>query len=125
MSDAHFQRTITQEDMTNFAGLRSRRLGHAPARSLGSHHTDPKVAQKAGLSGTVAQALHYCAYVGQLLLQEHGQQWLEGGELKMKFIRPCYAGDTVDVKLVEGGVEVRNQRDELIAFGSVTLAGAE
>ncbi|OAI41558.1 hypothetical protein AYO38_00565 [bacterium SCGC AG-212-C10] len=129
MSAASISQTIDQADMNEFASLRSRLRGVSRASGLGSHHTDPTVAREAGLSGTVAQALHYCAYIGQLMLDEAGKRWLEGAELEMKFIRPVYAGDTVEVKLRgdsedERTIECLNQNGELIAFGKVVLGDA-
>ncbi|MFN0145161.1 MAG: MaoC family dehydratase [Dehalococcoidia bacterium] len=130
MSEAVIRKTISQEDMNRFAGLRGARLGTARPAGKGSHHTDPAVAKEAGLSGTVAQALHYCAYVSQLLLDEHGRRWVEGGELEIKFVRPLYAGDSVEVTLTESGadharVECRNQDGQMLAFGNATLARDE
>ena len=123
MPEATLSRTITQDDMTAFAGSGRGRAEVRSAAPRGSHHTDPEVAKAAGLEGTVAQALHYCAYISSLMLEQAGTGWVEGGELEIAFVRPLYAGDTIHITISQSGpdarreVECRNQNGDLLAIG--------
>lgn len=119
----HIERTITQEGMNAFADLPADRFPWLP-RGVRNHHTNPEIARKMGLPGTVAQALHYCAFISQAMLDEFGQRWLEGGEMEMVFLQPVYAGDTLAIDLepdeasvAQLSVNCRNQREQLVATG--------
>lgn len=119
-------RTIDQESMTRFAGQLGYRIPGFQ-RDVHNHHTDPEIARSIGLAGTVAQALQYCAYLSQLMLEEDGEAWLTRGEFEMKFFKPLLAGDEITVSIEgDGGsrhVECRNQHGELVAAGTAGFGG--
>lgn len=124
------RRTITQDAMTAFANLPADRFVTEKKGPIRNHHTDPEVAAAMGLSGTVAQALHYCAFISESMTEEFGHDWLEGGQLSMTFLKPVYAGDelTITLNSREGSsstqrkVECHNQDGLLIAVGEVEAA---
>jgi 3-hydroxybutyryl-CoA dehydratase len=116
--------------MSEFAGLLGDRF---PGRRgpVHNHHTDPDIARQLGLPGTVAQALHYCGYISEMLFDRWGHDWLTRGDIEMAFLKPVYAGDEVQIAVesVDGDgtgpviVNCRNQRGELVATGSARLDG--
>jgi acyl dehydratase len=116
-------RQLDQASMTRFAGQLGHRYPHMK-HSVRNHHTDPEIARSLGLPGTVAQALHYCAFLSQLMLEEDGEAWLTSGEFEMTFLLPVLADDQVRVSLETTGasgshrVECRNQHGELVAIGT-------
>lgn len=120
-------RTISQDAMAKFAELPADRFPGL-ARGVKNHHTDPEIARKAGLSAPVAQALHYCAFISQSMLDTFGQRWLEGGEMEMVFFQPVYAGDTVTVELTElddrpGALDVAcGTQAHLVATGTTRVS---
>lgn len=124
MPELKLDHQITQEAMNRFATMG--RAGSDAGPGVVNHHTDPEIARAAGLDGTVAQALHYCAYISHLMLEEHGEAWLEGGEMEMVFIHPVYADDTVTVAIDDPAdgdksvVNCTNQDGTLLGTGQVT-----
>ncbi len=124
MTRQQIERAITQEAMTRFAELPADRFGGLRG-GVRNHHTDPEIARKMGLPGTVAQSLHYCGFISQLMLEQFGERWLAGGELDMVFLQPVHAGDRLTIELeprddLPGRLDVRcnNQKAVLVATGA-------
>ena len=103
---------VTQEDMTLYSGP-------------GNIHSDIDVAKRTGLDATIAQGMMTLAFASELLTRISGAEWLERGEIAVKFTMPVLAGDdvTVSAKESDGGyaVEARNQRGEVLMVGTARL----
>ncbi len=61
-------------------------------------HFDPEFAEKAGLPAPIATGVMSSAYLCEMLAKDFGVEWIRGGFLDVKFIRPIYAGDTVTAR---------------------------
>ena len=98
-------------------------------------HTDTEFARSGMFAGTVNSGVATMAYVNQML-----EQWFpsncfyNGGRLLFKAIRPIRPGDTItftgtitakrieqDTKIIECGVEGRNQLGALVGVADATL----
>jgi 3-hydroxybutyryl-CoA dehydratase len=103
---------VTQDDMTRYSGP-------------GNIHSDVEVAKRTGLDAPIAQGMQTLAYASELMTRMCGAQWLERGEISVKFTKPVFAGDTVTVSAVESGaayiLEARNQNGDLLMTGTASL----
>lgn len=104
---------VTQDDMTRYSGP-------------GNIHSDAEVARRTGLDAPIAQGMMTLAYASELLTVIAGPEWLERGEIAVKFTAPVYAGDDVTASAEETSpqtYEVRavNQRGELVMVGEAVL----
>jgi 3-hydroxybutyryl-CoA dehydratase len=103
---------VTQDDMTLYSGP-------------GNIHSDIEVAKRTGLDAPIAQGMMTLAYASELMTKICGAEWLERGEIAVKFTKPVFAGDTVTVEATEGadGYEItaRNQNDDLLMAGTAVL----
>ena len=61
----------------------------------GNFHSDPAAAEAVGLSGLVAQGMQAAAPAYGVLLDAWGADWLEHGELELRFVAPVLGGETV------------------------------
>jgi acyl dehydratase len=128
------QRVMTQDKMNSFAVQSAVRLGREPTLHKG-HHTDVGYARAVGLKTTIAQALHYVAWIGEAMTERLGQGWVSGGVLDMVFLNSVEPGDTVTIRGLptkgQAGngrpgfeITVLNQRNELVAVGETSGATA-
>ena len=58
-------------------------------------HTNPDLARRQGLRGTIAPGTMFVAYITDMLLGELGPSWAEKGRLSVKFVGPAGSGDTL------------------------------
>lgn len=58
-------------------------------------HYDAAFAAKAGLPAPIATGVMSSAFLSEMLTRAFGVEWIRGGAMDVKFIRPIYAGDTV------------------------------
>jgi 3-hydroxybutyryl-CoA dehydratase len=61
-------------------------------------HYDPQFAQNAGLPAPIATGVMSSALLSEMLTNAFGVEWIRGGSIDVKFIRPIYAGDTVTAR---------------------------
>ena len=103
---------VTQDDMTLYSGP-------------GNIHSDVEVAKRTGLDAPIAQGMQTLAYASELLTRICGAEWLERGEISVKFVKPVYAEDDVTVTAAETSdgyeVEARNQHGETLMVGSARV----
>jgi acyl dehydratase len=103
---------VTQDDMTLYSGP-------------GNIHSDVEVARRTGLDAPIAQGMQTLAFASELMTRVHGAQWLERGEISVKFTKPVFSGDTVTVTGAEDGgaytVEAHNQHGDLLMVGEARL----
>lgn len=103
---------VTQDDMTLYSGP-------------GNIHSDLEVAKRTGLNAPIAQGMQTLAYASELVTRICGADWLENGDIAVKFIKPVYAEDDVTVTATESAegyeVEARNQSGETLMVGTAHL----
>ena len=90
----------------------------------GNFHSDADEASKLGLSGLVAQGMQVAGPAYGLLLDEWGEEFLEHGEIELKFVGMVMDGETADAEVTIDGdraeVEVVNRdRERTAAVGRV------
>ena len=70
-------------------------------------HYDPEFAKQAGLPAPIATGVMSSAFLSEMLTKAFGVEWIRGGSMDVKFIRPIYAGDTVTARgRITGKTEV-------------------
>jgi acyl dehydratase len=103
---------VTQDDMTLYSGP-------------GNIHSDLEVAKRTGLDATIAQGVMTLAFASELMTRIHGPNWLERGEIEVKFTKPVFADDTVTITAVERGdgheVTALNQNGDTLMVGTARL----
>ncbi|WP_420443365.1 MaoC family dehydratase [Candidatus Poriferisodalis sp.] len=109
--------TITREAMRSFVD------GVGDANPV---HTDPEFAAKAGLPDVVVQASHTTAIALDALVAQFGADAILNLDVRLR--GPVFPGDDLTVSPVsfgehDRGVEVRNQRGDVVATGIVILRG--
>ena len=85
----------------------------------GNFHSDEDEAGKLGLSGLVAQGMQVAGPAYGVLLDEWGEEFLEHGEVELKFVGMVMDGETVDATVTIDGdraeMEVVNRGPERTA----------
>ena len=106
---ATIEKTITQAQVERYADAAG---DHNPI------HLDAEFATGAEfggatLDGTIAHGMMILASISEMLTVEFGDDWLNGGKLKVRFRGPVYPGETITaygnvkrVKEVDGGREL-------------------
>jgi acyl dehydratase len=92
----------------------------------GNFHSDTDEASKLGLAGLVAQGMQVAGPAYGVLLDEWGEEFLEHGEIELKFVGMVMDGETVDAAVTIDGdgaeVEVVNRdRERTVAVGRASL----
>jgi len=88
----------------------------------GNFHSDEDEASKLGLPGLVAQGMQVVGPAYGVLLDQWGEEFLEHGEVELKFVGMVMDGETVDAAVTIDGdraeVEVVNRdRERTAAVG--------
>ena len=64
------------------------------------------------------------AYLTRPIVERWGRQWLDGGTIQVRFLKPVYDGDDLSAALnEEGEVGLRNASGELCVAGEAAPAG--
>jgi acyl dehydratase len=97
-------------------------------------HYDPEFATKVGLPAPIATGVMSSAYLSEMLTKTFGIEWLRGGSMNVKFIRPIYADDTVTARgRITGHIETstgqrisleiwcETQRGERVTVGTASV----
>ncbi len=96
----------------------------------GNFHSDPDEASKIGFSQLVAQGMQVAGPAYGVLLDDWGDEFLEHGEIELKFVGMVMDGETVDATVtIEGDgadLEVVNRRgDRTAAIGRASRRAAQ
>jgi acyl dehydratase len=88
----------------------------------GNFHSDPDESNRLGFSGLVAQGMQVAGPAYGMLLDEWGEEFLEHGEIDLKFVGMVMDGETVDATVAveddHAAVEVVNRaRDRVAVVG--------
>lgn len=87
------------------AGRRSLEITDALVRAYsrrGNYHSDATAAAELGLPGLVAQGMQAAGPAYGVLLDAWGAEFLDHGELDIRFVGVVLAGDTVDAEVDVG-----------------------
>ena len=97
-------------------------------------HYDVEFATNAGLPAPIATGVMSSAFLSEMLTKAFGVEWVRGGSMDVKFIRPIYAGDTVTAHgrirgMIETSTGMRvaldiwcdTQRGEPVTVGTASL----
>ncbi|MDE2842806.1 MAG: hypothetical protein OXN21_05425, partial [Chloroflexota bacterium] len=88
------------------------------ARELRSNvHASADLASGMGLASTVAPEEMGLAYLHELLDRPFGMDFRQGGQLRVDYRRPMYAGDTMTAK----GIIERTETDGIRATSTVRV----
>ncbi|HMG27054.1 MAG TPA: MaoC family dehydratase [Acidimicrobiia bacterium] len=69
----------------------------------GNFHSEPEEAAELGLPGLVAQGMQIAGPAYGVLLDEWGEEFLEHGEIELKFVGMVVDGETVDAAVTVDG----------------------
>ncbi len=90
----------------------------------GNYHSEPATSAELGLPGLVAQGMQVAGPAYAALLDAWGEDFLERGELDMRFVGVVLAGDAIEARVdfeddgAHASFEVTN-----VARGFVAVAG--
>jgi hypothetical protein len=88
---------------------------------------DDAVASRFGFTGGLVPGVDVFAYLAHMPMARWGKDWLSGGAMQARFVKPVYDGDaaTVSADIDNGALALSiKARGELCATGSATLKGA-
>lgn len=89
---------------------------------------DDTVASRFGFTGGLVPGVDVFAYLAHMPMAAWGKDWLAGGQMRARFNRPVYDGDTTTVEAETDGADGMTMRvsarGELCATGSAKRKGA-
>jgi acyl dehydratase len=80
---------LTLERMRVFSGWPNKNI-----------HTDVDVARKCGLAAPIASGAMFEGYLTDMMLELFGDDWLYYGKMEVIFLKPVYAGSSVQLMAV-------------------------
>jgi hypothetical protein len=89
---------------------------------------DDAVASRFGFTGGLVPGVDVFAYLAHMPMAKWGKDWLTGGQMRARFVKPVYDGDTAEVTAKETaeGLELSiSARGDLCATGSAKPRGIE
>jgi acyl dehydratase len=118
-----FTKTVSESDVYLFAGITG---------DLDPNHVDEEYCRKTSLGHRVAHGaliLGYTSAASTRILQDFERPMVSVGYDRIRFLKPVYFGDTITVdyeiarvesekERVIASIEVKNQRDELVAVAT-------
>ncbi len=78
---------------------------------------DDEVARTYGFPGALVPGVELFAYAAEAALAAHGQDWLRGGRLALRFRRPVHDGERLVVQVRDGDVVLHGPGGEPRAVG--------
>jgi|SRR5215204_2272856 len=92
----------------------------------GNFHSDEDEAGKLGLPALVAQGMHVVGPAYGVLLDEWGEEFLDHGEVELRFVGMVMDGETVDATVTIDGdrAEVEVDRERTAAVGQASRRAA-
>ncbi len=89
---------------------------------------DDAVASRFGFTGGLVPGVDVFAYLAHMPMAKWGKDWLTGGQMRARFVKPVYDGDTAEImakETVEGLDLSISARGDLCATGSAKPHGLE
>lgn len=122
---AHIEKTMTQEKINAYLDA---------AEDYNPIHVDPEYAKNTVFKSTIAPGYQLIAYLSELMARDFGEEWITGGGMDLRLIKPVFPKDklTVGAKVVEKKTEVnggfikcdvwiKNQDNKEIVVGYTTV----
>ncbi len=120
---ARITKTVSESDVYLFAGITG---------DLDPNHVDEEYARKTSLGHRVAHGaliVGYTSAASTRILQDFNRPMVSVGYDRIRFLKPVYFGDTLtidyEIESIErehertiAKIEVKNQRDELVAVAT-------
>ena len=106
------------------------RMSAVPPYSFVARNIDPEadneihaddVAQRLGFAGALVPGVELFAGATTPLVAHWGERWLAGGQLALRFRRPVYDGERVEVALHEGSLTLTGPGGDVRGTGSAGL----
>lgn len=88
---------------------------------------DDSVASRFGFTGGLVPGVDVFAYLAHAPMAKWGMDWLSGGQMRARFLKPVYDGDTADISTTDtaDGLDLTIMaRGDLCATGSARLRGS-
>lgn len=88
---------------------------------------DDSVASRFGFTGGLVPGVDVFAYLAHMPMAKWGKDWLTNGQMRARFLKPVYDGDTADVSATDtpNGLDLTIQaRGDLCATGTASQRGA-
>jgi acyl dehydratase len=118
-----FSKTVSESDVYLFAGITG---------DLDPNHVDEEYCRKTSLGHRVAHGaliIGYTSAASTRILQDFDRPMVSVGYDRIRFLKPVYFGDTLSIDYEITGIdrekertsakiEVKNQRDELVAIAT-------
>ena len=118
-----FSKTVSESDVYLFAGITG---------DLDPNHVDEEYCRKTSLGHRVAHGaliIGYTSAASTRILQDFDRPMVSVGYDRIRFLKPVYFGDTITIDYEITGVErerermlakieIKNQRDELVAVAT-------
>jgi 3-hydroxybutyryl-CoA dehydratase len=77
-------------------------------------HVDEAFAKETPFKGTIAHGFYIFGFVSELMTRHFGKRWTNGGHVDVRFKKPVRPGDTVTVKAIVAGREMKEGRSFLV-----------
>jgi 3-hydroxybutyryl-CoA dehydratase len=104
------------------------------SRDFNPIHIDEEFAKKTPLGGTIAHGMLVLAYVSQMMANNFGKAWLNGGSLNVRFKAPARPGDILSIQstirkiqkepertVISCDVLCANQKNETVISGEALV----
>ncbi len=118
-----FSKTVSESDVYLFAGITG---------DLDPNHVDEEYCRKTSLGHRVAHGaliIGYTSAASTRILQDFERPMVSVGYDRIRFLKPVYFGDTLTIdyeitsidrekERISAKIEVKNQRDELVAVAT-------
>lgn len=105
--------------VTNPASIFRVRAHNTAAESENKIHDD-RVAAVYGFRGGLVPGVTVYGYMVPAIIDRFGRGWIEHGGISVRFLAPCYEGETVVVRCVESTVTAEREDGSIYSSGTVT-----
>ena len=77
-------------------------------------HVNEEFAKDTPFKGTIAHGFYIFGFLNELMTRHFGKRWVNGGHVDVRFKKPVRPGDTITVKAVLAGREMRGDHGYLV-----------
>lgn len=97
---------------------------HNTAQDSENKIHDDRVAAAHGFRGGLVPGVAVYGYMVPAILEHWGDEWMARGGISVRFLAPCYEGETVIARCHDSNVTAEKEDGSIYASGVVTLAEA-
>jgi acyl dehydratase len=110
----------TAKHLSNASSIFRVRARNTAADSENKIHDD-RVAAAYGFRGGLVPGVTVYGYMIPPVLERFGDEWLAGGGMNVRFLAPCYEGETVVSRCQDLTVTAEHEDGSVYASGTVTI----